>query len=408
MEALEKQFNALRREFDELRDDLARRRRLNRATALLASAAVLTALMSGGVFAGLQEGGDAVQLTSQKSTPGEAVRLRVTNTTGPASDIAGVYVERSRLRLGAGGAAGFLNVAGDVPASPLAGDLRYDGGSGSLLYFDGSAWRAVSTGGGGIPGSFVAFTPESAQLDASPNASLFINDTGGGNLLQLQSAGSNRFAVGPNGFLGIGTAAPSGLVDIVNQAPGTEMHLRLRVSTTDNTDPYGLGMATNDFEKFVISTEDGGNRQALAFGDGTAGGNHTIFGVASSTDSGTTWKPRLAIKQSGNIGIGTHDQFGGAQGVLGLSNAAVLPSANPVGGHVVFVENGALKGRGPSGTVTTIAPADPHCPRCDRDFALEWENDRYGTLSICAWCLTEALERLGIDAVIRKSAPKVR
>ena len=65
----------------------------------------------------------------------------------------------------------------------------------------------------------------------------------------------------------------------------------------------------------------------------------------------------LAITPAGNVGIGTTDQFGGGVKVVGLANATTVPASNPTGGGVLYVEAGALKYRGSSGTVTTIANA---------------------------------------------------
>jgi hypothetical protein len=48
---------------------------------------------------------------------------------------------------------------------------------------------------------------------------------------------------------------------------------------------------------------------------------------------------------------------GGSTTVIGLANAATVPTTNPTGGGVLYAEGGALKWRGSSGTVTTIAPA---------------------------------------------------
>jgi hypothetical protein len=64
---------------------------------------------------------------------------------------------------------------------------------------------------------------------------------------------------------------------------------------------------------------------------------------------------RLAA--GGNIGIRTTSQFGGGQGVMAIANASVAPSANPAGGGILYVEDGALKYRGSNGTVTVIAEA---------------------------------------------------
>ena len=43
--------------------------------------------------------------------------------------------------------------------------------------------------------------------------------------------------------------------------------------------------------------------------------------------------------------------------VVHIGNAAVLPSSNPVNGGVLYVDAGALKYRGSSGTVTTLGAA---------------------------------------------------
>lgn len=57
-----------------------------------------------------------------------------------------------------------------------------------------------------------------------------------------------------------------------------------------------------------------------------------------------------------NVGIGTATFGTGAERVLGLANATA-PSTSPTGVGQLYVESGALKYRGTSGTVTTIAPA---------------------------------------------------
>ena len=63
----------------------------------------------------------------------------------------------------------------------------------------------------------------------------------------------------------------------------------------------------------------------------------------------------------GNIGFRTKDQpgggFGGGKGVIAIKNASVAPPGTPANGGILFVEGGALKYKGSSGTVTTIAPA---------------------------------------------------
>jgi hypothetical protein len=49
--------------------------------------------------------------------------------------------------------------------------------------------------------------------------------------------------------------------------------------------------------------------------------------------------------------------LGGGNGILAMANATTVPSTNPTGGGIIYIEAGALKYRGASGTVTTIAAA---------------------------------------------------
>ena len=62
-----------------------------------------------------------------------------------------------------------------------------------------------------------------------------------------------------------------------------------------------------------------------------------------------------------NLAIGRSERrsnlFGEGQGVIAIANAVVTPTVNPANGGILYVEDGALKYRGSSGTVTTIAPA---------------------------------------------------
>ena len=65
---------------------------------------------------------------------------------------------------------------------------------------------------------------------------------------------------------------------------------------------------------------------------------------------------RLRVDSSGNVGIGVSAFGTSAAKVLGLANATA-PSTSPAGMGQLYVESGALKYRGSSGTITTIAAA---------------------------------------------------
>jgi hypothetical protein len=77
-------------------------------------------------------------------------------------------------------------------------------------------------------------------------------------------------------------------------------------------------------------------------------------GQLTASDGNAAGNVTLA---AGNVVLGTSTAAGGGVGVLKLTNRATAPATNPVAGGVLYTENGALKYKGSSGTVTTIATA---------------------------------------------------
>lgn len=63
-----------------------------------------------------------------------------------------------------------------------------------------------------------------------------------------------------------------------------------------------------------------------------------------------------AAVMAGNLGVGVSTFGTSANNVIGLANATA-PSTSPAGMGQLYVESGALKYRGSSGTVTVLAPA---------------------------------------------------
>ncbi len=68
------------------------------------------------------------------------------------------------------------------------------------------------------------------------------------------------------------------------------------------------------------------------------------------TGSGTPDGINLAL-------LSNPGSFGSGKGVVFLPNAVTVPSGNPSGGGILYVEAGALKYKGSSGTVTTLGNA---------------------------------------------------
>jgi len=113
----------------------------------------------------------------------------------------------------------------------------------------------------------------------------------------------------------------------------------------------------------IYTSINGGNGEFLRFENTFGGANDWSIVCPSLND--------LAIRNISNnytaiyianeataadIGINGYDRAGG-EGVIFIANRLQAPNTNPTGGGVLYVESGALKYRGSSGTVTTIANA---------------------------------------------------
>lgn len=91
---------------------------------------------------------------------------------------------------------------------------------------------------------------------------------------------------------------------------------------------------------------------------GSAGQN---FRLDRYDDSGVVIDTVISFeRQRGNISlwksVASADYGGGAR-VMFVRDRTTAPTSNPSGGGILYSESGALKWRGSSGTVTTIAPA---------------------------------------------------
>lgn len=91
-----------------------------------------------------------------------------------------------------------------------------------------------------------------------------------------------------------------------------------------------------------------GTVRVAVFSDGGIGTSY----IANPTGTGA-----IQISVNRNVAFGNTGSFGGGALVIGINNATTVPTSNPTGGGILYVEAGALKYRGSSGTITTIAAA---------------------------------------------------
>ncbi len=156
-----------------------------------------------------------------------------------------------------------------------------------VVAFNGDArWLEIAVRSPSDPGDTNAFTTLTPRqpLTATPYA--------------LQT---NGLFVDDNGDVGVGTDAPAARLHVNGDLAFSLGQADMRIQEVDPSDPRFFGMI--NFFGIGIGSNTGANRQMVMVTDGFS--SNPIFTVASSVDSGNNWLPRLAVTQSGNVGIGT-------------------------------------------------------------------------------------------------------
>jgi len=121
------------------------------------------------------------------------------------------------------------------------------------------------------------------------------------------------------------------------------------------TDNFNL--TQNAFYNSVGGLSDKYIRNGAATRYYQASGSHQWFNAISGTAGNPiTFTQAMTLDASGNLMVGATAAGTSAAKVLGLANATA-PSTSPAGMGQLYVESGALKFRGSSGTITTIAAA---------------------------------------------------
>jgi hypothetical protein len=273
------------------------------------------------------------------------VPYHVSDATGLANSP--IYTDGTNVSIGTTASTVKLQVQGTIVS---LNDLHYN------VYFGNTDSYAAGFGPGIVfAPSYTGTTPGRSSGIMGIKENDIDNNYAGALVMTTRPNGGSmteRLRITSGGKVGIGTMNPNTLVHLETIETGNPDLLRLQSVFGAGTDGSAIQFrikhpSTNAWTIARIRTET------------QAGfGGQLIFetNLGSGTEDDVTIEA-MRIDESGNVGIGTTNQFGSGQKVIGIINAATIPTTNPAGGGVLYVEAGALKYRGSSGTITTLGIA---------------------------------------------------
>ena len=226
------------------------------------------------------------------------------------------------------------------------------------IYTGSSLGLGIKTGGGSGYSAFINSSGNVGIGTSSPaaDAKLVISKAGAAGLefsIDNAQAGVNRvfswnrstsagvpiaFSAGTTNSLYIDTAGNVG----INCTPASGIASRL------------LAIAGNTSSDAAIQFLVGSTDTARVYVSGGEFRFHAVTAIPQVFYTNNVERAR--IDASGNLLVGTTSVGTSAAKVIGLANATA-PTSSPAGMGQLYVEGGALKYRGSSGTVTTIANA---------------------------------------------------
>jgi hypothetical protein len=240
-----------------------------------------------------------------------------------------VLTTGSALTLDASGNLGISMTPGTWGAGAKAIDFVYpsygmDGNGSAFMSFNarnstGTTWVYKSTD---QAGKFTATNNGEFFWETAPSGTA-------GNAITFTQA----MTLDASGNLGIGTTSQTVKLEIGTRALGSQDASYKLIVNRGVAGQYAEISATNGAAN--INGVNGSGGAIIFLGDGTE---------------------RARIDASGNLLLGVTAAGTTAAKVIGMANATA-PTTSPAGMGQLYVEGGALKFRGSSGTVTTIAPA---------------------------------------------------
>jgi hypothetical protein len=332
----------------------------------------------------------------QDAAAGLSVLARSANTSGVYGEVTGTANQVLRV---SGTTLGFGSVTGAMLSGFTTNTLPI-GSSGTLvdstLTLVSNALTHAASSSGADVGLLVSNSSNSASATASiearvaggtaDNPRLSVGITGGktwhflannatSDQLEIRDSSTARLMVGVDG-LAVNQGVLSGYHLLVRPAVSTASTKALVFSGTASTSTAKIGVESNAGPIGWLESNGTGttstncginNANMLAiYLDSAIAGSAMLVGAQSNVPLylASNGVARVVLTAAGNIGLfptitsgADASTYGSGVGVQFIANATTDPTTNPTGGGLLFVSSGALKYRGSSGNVTTVAIA---------------------------------------------------
>lgn len=249
-----------------------------------------------------------------------------------------------QVRLGGGNQYGYL--FGSFAGTGDGVELGYN------FYYDSSGTGQIGTTGGGTAyfqvsyGEFKWFVANAGA--GNPTQKAIMNGNGNWTFDGSATYNDNKYVYfGTGADSRIGYDGSDTIWNLQNVGSG-KLFWQVNDSST-----------SGDLELVQYGSGDSGMTFSLSgvfsYSIGIDNSDSDIFKISASSAIGTN--PTISITTAQNISLLGDGNFGSGTKVIYIANATTAPTTNPSGGGIMYVESGALKYRGSSGTVTTIANA---------------------------------------------------
>jgi hypothetical protein len=259
----------------------------------------------------------------------------------------------------------FLTAGGSVAANPHIVIRQSTGATGSLTEWQNSAGTVL--GGRSAVGQL--FTGSTAPLNSSTGGATTAT-SGTGTVATITTTSAHSLSTGDR--VTVAGVTPTGYngTFIVASTPTTTTFTYANTTTGSQT---VAGTVRVDAQASVTSRSAatvgllvrGATSQAVDLIQTQTSGGTVNFGVDSvgsvftAAIMGLDRQNAVVLGNSRNVGLNTGSgSYAGGAGVTFIGNASTAPTSNPTGGGILFVETGALKYRGTSGSAATIVNAD--------------------------------------------------